>query len=615
MKLIKQTSAFLLAVFITLCIIPAMASEISVPTVEIDAPGSACAGSAIDVGVKITSNLDIAKAEIYVNNVFHSLIHNPDVEFTFEYIVPRAMSDDITFKVIACDTNGSTGTSNESQTSVTADSGTVISFKDVPEKSAYDKFTQFTAEISDNDGIADIELYVNGVLSDVSYTNEGDVYTFTGFNKNLGDMNLELAVTDLGGVVTSARTKTYLENYYLTTLFSSTMDAVPGGSFKINAANGYSFGVDKYTRSDGTENKYMKISRPTATDNKTTYFRYQVRDAYGNLSGVFELEYDIKFGEGFENILLNFNPRGNKEPLTPVISGNTIELKNGTDASKTKTITNAFKSDTWYNLRYVIDTVGKTYRFFVDDIELTSDASPYALPLAASDVMGSMIYICNNIRLPDSTDTLGIDNVKYSYEKTIGSIGEVTCLDGTVSAIVADGITPSSLEGKVALVKDGIEAELSSVSYDESTKTLTVVTKYALASASEYQLVLKSGIINGEGKVLSDDAVKSFNTQPGDFDIVSLDFDNYAKGTGVCAKLTNNTDSVKTAFMLMTVKNANGAVESVYSSETLILNPGDKDIPLQIAPVHTEGKTVEVFFLDGWASNKAIKKYVYKNNK
>jgi len=606
MNLIKQISLLLVLVF-SIGIIPCYAdTPISVELTSSDA--TVTAGSGVELNVNVSSENEIDKAEIWVNDVFFVTLHNPKSSFTYNYITSRDTNETLNFKIVAYDVLGQSGESNVLSSEILANNETVITFEDAGEKVNYNDFSEIKARIEDADGIEKVQLYVNNKLSDAQYTADGDIYTFADFPKNLGDMNFEVKVTDNAGAVTGAHKKVIAENRYMAPLFAKNpMNAVPGGNFKTNRANGYTFATA------GTDDKYMQITRTSSPDSKTTYFRYQIRDGHGNLEGVFEVEFKLKISsEAYNNFLLNFNPRGAAEPgTTPTItSGGTITLRNGNNDADTKTLTNYFEAEKWYNLRYVCDTNQKTYRFFVDDEELTSDAV-YKLPVADEVSIGSMIYIAVLIRLPELDDSLCIDDVAFNYERKQADIADITYSDGAVTAVVKDGLSQTNLGENLAILNNEKTIPLSSVDFDASSKLLTVIPKNPLDFSNTYSLVIKSGTENAESQPLEADSYTDFSTPEAGLDIKDVVFDEYRNGNGVKAKVSNNTSESQTVVMLMTVKNASGAVERVYSSDEITLEPGRTDALISISPVPVSDGKTEVFFLNGWTGNKAVKKFVF----
>lgn len=606
MNFIKQISLLLVFAFIV-GIVPVYADAAPVVTLA-TSDTSVMAGSTVGLDVNITSQNEIDKAEIFVNDTFFATLHNPESSFTYNYITAKDAAGTLNFKVIAYDALGQSAVSNVVSTLVSSNSATVITFKDVPEKVKHNELSSIKAQIIDSDGVAKAELYINNKPSEAQYTLDGDVYTFTGFDKNLGDMNFEIKVTDNAGAVTTAHKKVVVENRYISPLFAKNpMNSVPGGNFKTNAANGYSFSAA------GTDDKYMKITRASVPAYKSTYFRYQVRDGHGNLEGVFEVEFELKISsDAYNNFALNFDSRGTgAEPITPTISGGgKIELKNGTNTANTKTISNYLVAEKWYRLKYTCDTIKKTYRFFVDDIELTSDGT-YKLPLADNVSIGPMIYIAITVLLPEQNDAVGIDDVSFSYEKKQADIEDAVYFDGVLTATVKDGLSQTDLSNNVSILNNEKTIPLSSVSFDSASKVLTVTPKTPLDFSNTYSLVIKSGTENAEGKPLEFDSYTDFSTPADSLDIKDVVFDEYVGGKGVNAKISNNTSDTQTVVMLMTVKNANGAVERVYSSDEVTLTSGQTNVPISISPVPVSDGKVEVFFLNGWAQSKAIKKYIF----
>lgn len=606
MNCIKQVSLLLILVFLVGIISVYADTPITVAITSSDT--TVKAGSSVNISVNVSSQNEIDKAEIYVNDSFFATIHNPESSFNYKYITSKDTIGILNFKIVAYDAIGQSAASNILSTEVLTNSETVINFKDVPEKVKYNELSSVKAQIIDSDGISKIELYINNKLSQAQYTLDGDIYTFTGFTNNLGDMNFEIKVTDNAGSVTTAHKKVVVENRYISPLFAKNpMNSVPGGNFKINAANGYTFSAA------GTDEKYMKITRSSVPAYKSTYFRYQVRDGHGNLEGVFEVEFKLKISsDAYNNFAVNFDSRGTgAEPITPTISGDgKIELKNGTNASNTKTLSNYLDAEKWYRLKYTCDTTKKTYRFFVDDMELTSDGI-YNLPLADNATIGPMIYIAITVLLPEQNDAVCIDDVSFSYEKKQADVDDVVYSDGILSMIVKDGLSQTDLSNNVSILNNEKTIPLSSVSFDSQLKLLKITPKNPLDFSNTYSLVIKSGTENAEGKLLEFDSYTDFSTPADSLDIKDVVFDEYKDGKGVKAKLSNNTSDSQTVVMLMTVKNANGAVERVYSSDEITLTPGQTNVPISISPVPVSDGNVEVFFLNGWAQSKAIKKYIF----
>ncbi|MBR3932324.1 MAG: hypothetical protein IKJ68_00240 [Clostridia bacterium] len=606
MKFIKQISLLLILVFL-IGIIPVYADAQLAVTLS-TSNTSVKAGSIVSLNVNITSQNEIDKAEIYVNDTFFATLHNPESSFTYNYVTSKDANGTLNFKLVAYDALGQSATSNIVSAAVSANSETAITFKDVPETVKIDELSSIKAQIIDSDGIAKAELYINNKLSEAQYDVDGDIYTFTGFTKNLGDMNFEIKVTDNAGAVTTAHKKVIVENRYISPLFAKNpMNSVPGGNFKTNAANGYSFSAA------GTDDKYMKITRASVPAYKSTYFRYQVRDGHGDLEGVFEVEFELKISsDAYNNFSINFDPRGTgAEPITPTISnGGKIELKNGTNAANTKTISNYLEAEKWYRLKYTCDTINKTYRFFVEDIELTSDGT-YKLPLADNVSIGPMIYIAITVLLPEQNDAVGIDDVSFSYEKKQADIDEAVYSDGVFTAVVKDGLSQDGLNNNISILNNEKTIPLSSVDYNSTSKLLTVIPKTPLDFSNRYSLVIKSGTENAEAKPLELDSYTYFSTPADVLDVKDVVFDEYKDGKGVKAMVSNNTSDSQTVVMLMTVKNANGAVERVYSSDEITLTPVQNNVLISISPVPVSDGNVEVFFLNGWAQSRAIKKYVF----
>ena len=152
---------------------------------------------------------------------------------------------------------------------------------------------------------------------------------------------------------------------------------------------------------------------------------------------------------------------------------------------------------------------------------------------------------------------------------------------------------------------------MSSVEFDETSKLLTVIPKNPLDFSNAYSLVIKSGTENAEAQPLEADSYTYFSTPEDVFDIKDVVFDEYKGGNGVKAKVSNDTSESQKVVMLMTVKNANGAVERVYSSDEITLEPGQTDIEISISPVPVSDGKTEVFFLNGWTNSKAVKKFVF----
>ena len=215
------------------------------------------------------------------------------------------------------------------------------------------------------------------------------------------------------------------------------------------------------------------------------------------------------------------------------------------------------------------------------------------------------------MRLPELNDSICVDDVAFSYERKQADIDEVEYFDGVLTAIVKDGLSQTDLNNNISILNNGKTIPVSSVDFDSTSKLLTITPKNVLDSSNNYSLVVKSGTENAEAQLLEADSYTDFSTPEAALDIKDVVFDEYKGGNGVKAKVSNNTPDSQSVVMLMTIKNAKGAVERVYSSDEILLAPGQTNVEIGISPVPSSDGKTEVFFLNGWTQNKAVKKFVF----
>jgi len=563
------------------------------------------AGENTELDVTITSEQNIDKAEFYVNGTFYAVKYNCNNEFKYYYPVPvDTPAGEINFEVIVYDSLGVSSKSNKVDVRTTDNSPTEIKFIDLPTLIDIDSFSEVNVRITDSDGISDIKLYVNGRLSHASYAVVGDTYTFTGFEKNIGEMKFDVKVTDNTGVINSAEAMIALESHYMKNLFTNEMTSTynPGGNFKLSE-EGYSFALE----GDST-NKYLQVTRTRATTSaKNPYLRYQVNGK----EGVFELGFDIKFSEGYENAGLYVDLRGaSAEPVTPRTTGSSITFKNGT---ADEVVNGVFSAGEWYKCKYVCDTSLGTYSLFVNDTEyVAANGEKFKLPIGTASSTGSVMYIAIYLVMPDENDTIAIDNLYFNHDTTIGKVDSVAYADGIISVAVAGSLNEGSLSGKVALRSKDEEIEVLKTVYDSDNGSILITPAKELMSAVKYTLILKAGAQTEDGMTMPLDAIKDFKTESKSFDITDVDFNEYSEAIGVSATVSNTSDESKTLLMIMTLKDENGAVQSVTSSALIYLNPGARDVEVTIAPMYAKGLTAEVFFLNNWEESVAVKHYIYE---
>jgi hypothetical protein len=566
------------------------------PSVTISGSAQITAGDTAEFDISIQSEGDINKVSFFVNGEFYTVVYNCEKDFKFFYPVSSdAPGGTAEIKAEATCSDG-TG-SGTALLTVNANSPTEINFEKLDPVVNYNEFNSISAIIMDNDGIADVKLYINGSLSAASFSVEGDLYTFSDFEKNAGDMKFEIKVTDTNGAVTSAETKVVLQQFYKKVLMSNDMSSTynTGGDFKLSE-EGYSFSLV-----DDGEGKCLQIKRTSlVTSTKNPYIRYQMNSR----EGVLELGFDMKLNEGFENTGLYIDLRGTlAEPVTPRITGGDITFKNG---AADETVQNVFTADEWYKCKYICDTNKGTYCFAVGDNEYSFD-----LPLGAGGKTGPILYLAMYFVLPDENDAIQIDNLYFTNEAQIGQINSVEYTDECVLVDDGGAFDKNSLDGKIIICSDEEEIEITGISRNADNK-LVLIPKKNLSSSIDYLLEIKEGAKNTEGFAVNGNVIKDFKTNADDFDVVKLDFYESADSLGATATIANNTDEAKTVLMIFTLKDENGAVQSVISSETVSVMPGGTNVCI-CPPVYSENMSAEVFFLSNWTDNTAIKKYIFKH--
>ena len=95
------------------------------------------------------------------------------------------------------------------------------------------------------------------------------------------------------------------------------------------------------------------------------------------------------------------------------------------------------------------------------------------------------------------------------------------------------------------------------------------------------------------------------------FSLENLEFVSDGTKVGATASFSNMLSDAKTVTMILVVKNSAGAIEQVYSSDTISV---ETDEDLSIEPVETAGGDVCVFFVDNWSSRTGIMSNIYTHS-
>lgn len=293
-----------------------------------------------------------------------------------------------------------------------------------------------------------------------------------------------------------------------------------------------------------------------------------------------------------------------------------------------------YQGNKWYHIKTVLDFGTRKVNVYVTDhdtgtemhvlsnqammdsgIDLTSVRCAYS-----SNVKNGGFAI-DNISVREQPQFTGIKAVKYFYDEELsGDIspdaGKLTSLGITLN----EKITASDLSGLVEIIgKDGIAAELSSVTVDAASNMVIAKLASALDANSKYSVRVGLGAVYSDTSLATDIMEAKFKTAAKPYDV------NYANFTVNGQKLIkkeqllgkklkckvsicNSGSEAETLSVVLAVRN--GDRICALSLENITVPAGESDYAVEpetaILPQNMEDVTIQVMLVDALSTRKPV---------
>ncbi len=560
-------------------------------------------GQSVTITANALSENTVTKITLMVNGSVADEVLNPAGAVNFSY---RFAAEGIyEIEVLAEDNLGGVGRSDKITVTAAPSRPPSVNILNLPEAADVTELHEIRAEITDDMAVSGAQLYINGKAAAADVSVDGNIYTFSDFEKVVGDMRVSVVAYDNDGFRGEASALVITRATTMQDLVKNDMETkVPSSSGEPrNVDYLYTFEQADIKDAGGGSNKAMKITRgPAVTSGSAPY----TTQPMNGRSGFFGLNFDIYLPQ-FDSTGFSIVTRGmgaNDWPISVRSNDASLQLYNG---STPIAVDGLFEAEKWYSFKYECDTNTMTYWFYING-EMITPEEGYAFqkPLTSNGLLDLRIQY----HIPVS-QSIYIDNIHFYVPASL----YITGAEGSGKNI---GVTPSealdwsSLSGNVFLYQNDVNVPIDAVAYDGSINTIKVTTKEPVITSTEYKIVFGKGVRKPSGGNIEYEMVKYFMTESSEFDVLSVDFEVDGSKTGAKAKIQNLTDEARTIVMVMVLKDERGAVESVHSSEVVTLAPQTEEQMLQIAPTENLGLHAEVFFLKDWAGSKCAKSAIYQ---
>ena len=449
-----------------------------------------------------------------------------------------------------------------------------------------------------------MELYINEVKTEASIQQEGNRYQFTKYI----DEDLMLGVGKLTVVaygVDGSKEQIHQEIRFIKILETEIQkcmdfenDLLSSGNFKTQDNSAFDISVKSTVDNDGNPTKAWTIQA--------------IGDANGgsfaaiNLSGngKYRLEADIKLST---EAALQISVHGGTSSLIGRIYEDKVTLYSGSTSIQNagELTKNPDGSDRWHHIIVEVDTEQNLSNFYLDGTLLAGGGQ--TTQNSIKDALTIRLQFQNI-----SGEKYGqMDNVSLTKNEVMPYVSGISGTQDTICAELSGAILEESLENNVKVMCKDEEVPVKQYIYDGVSNTLTVEVTHELYTAVGYTLILGKNVANKNGIPIELENRADFVTEPADFDIVNFRFLYEDNKIGAKAEVVNHLEETKSAVMVMVFKNTDGAIEKVLSSEVKNVSIGGME-QLEIAPVESEGRKAEVFFLYDWDTCINIKTYIYK---
>lgn len=456
------------------------------------------------------------------------------------------------------------------------------------EVSMADKLT-ISAQVTDDTSVADVKLCINGETVAENPTPAGDVYTFSDITlNNIGDVKVEVIATDGDGV--SGTDAVILTAVKSTDVTLVSLDFEDGNK----TIDGTEEGIGKVSYKIGE----VQTESETVTDNKVLICKgaagngmIQMTPQTAGTEGKFVFSTKFMYTSG---AIIKFQ-FGRSEPVQFIPEKNSISHgANYTDYA-----------DEWHSMKFVLDTNAALYWFYLDDTLLSSeDGTAYTFPM--TEVRPQIAG------LEDDSDYVMFDDIYFAKVAQAPYPVSVQQNENSFEVTMSDSVVANTLTGNIDIYygSNNEKYELESISYDDTTKKITITPTTPVISSLEHKIQIGENIGTSMFPVTGVKSVKYFTTQSVDSDVCDFAFVKSGDTVGSTATIQNTTSEPIVVSMVMVLIDSDGAVDKngVYI-DTVTVPAGDSQVT-SISPVALDGNTVEVFFIDD--SYKSFKNYIYK---
>lgn len=553
-------------------------------------PDSVREGDTVSVQLNINSQYPLAETYIFVNGAANE-VRGSMWDYTFdksgEYVIYAYVRDSI----------GGEGESEEIRINVIENIPPVIEMQKLSGEILPEKLSSLRFRITDDVSVADAKFFIND--TDVTHLckKEGDLYTVSNFPVSIGDMKIEVDASDSNGAhsvlseIVQVSAGEMRENVIFQTGFT-------------DGATGLNYTTDAMDTSviDLNGNKVFSIVQQGAAGGGNTQIQLNA-----NTTELIGASMDFYIPNSLEGVQFSEVMRGAGPTEWPASyrvdsTGLTVYDVSGNVAAK-----QMIQPDTWYTVKSCVDPASGRFWIWFNNEMITPAEGCRTTALASKTI----VTMREEFR---GTAPVYVDNVKLISYIKCPQIIDASSNGETVNIYLDSRFYSKKFDNAASAVElwaNGQKAELESVVYDDDAMRIKITAATSLSSASEYRIILPVGIAYGASSQTEYPMVKYFKTASARFDVTKVEFTQRGGFVGAHAFVHNEETEERSVVMVMTEKSPNGAVEHVFSSETVTVGRGEtKELSIP-ASVLAEN-TAEIFFIENWDTCIPVKAAIYR---
>ena len=296
-----------------------------------------------------------------------------------------------------------------------------------------------------------------------------------------------------------------------------------------------------------------------------------------------------------------------------------------------------YQVNKWYHIKTVLDFGTRKVNVYVTDHD--TDTEMHVLsnqPMMASGIDLTSIrcayssnvknggFAIDNISVREQPQFTGINAVKYFYgEELSGDISPDAAKLTSLGITLNEKITATDLSGLVEIIsKDGIAAELSSVTLDAASNMVIAKLASALDANSEYSVRAGLGAVYSGASSLATDIMETqFKTAAKPYDVNYVNFtvtgQKLIKKEQLLGKklkckvsICNSGNADETLSVILAVRNGDRLCGLSLQNKNITVPAGESNYVVEpetaILPQNLEDVTIQVMLVDALSTRKPV---------